>query len=200
MSSTIATDWRDASYLARGNARQRRVYRALQSLGIFDALRAYHPVLAGTLPLGIDIEGSDLDIICEVGRPSEVSGASGLAAFERAVRDAFGTREDFQIERASVKGMPTVIAAWTFDGFAIEVFGQPRPVTEQNAYLHMVVEARLLAIGGKTARRAVVRLKRAGLKTEAAFARYFKIEGDPYEALLELSSLSEEELRKRIGP
>jgi Domain of unknown function (DUF4269) len=62
----------------------------------------------------------------------------------------------------------------------------------------MIVEARLLEMGGQDARRAIRQMKNAGLKTEPAFACYFKIKGDPYEALLELSSLSEEELRKFI--
>lgn len=192
MSDAMAIDWRDISYLARGNTRQRRAYRALQSLGVFDILRLYSPVLAGTIPLDIDVEQSDLDIICEVGATSD------LTAFERAVKDTFGAREDFQIERTTVKGMPTVFARFTFDGLPVEIFGQPRPVTEQNAYRHMVVEARLLSIGGQDARRAIRQMRRAGLKTEPAFARYFDLAGDPYEALLELSFLEDDELLSKL--
>ncbi len=199
MKDAAAIDWRDISYLARGNAGQQRAYRALQSLDLFNILRAYAPVLAGTIPLGIDIEGSDLDIICEVDRPHEVGGASDLAAFERAVSDAFAARDGFRIERLAVKGVPTVPARFAFDGLPIEIFAQPRPVTEQNAYRHLLVEARLLAVGREDARRGIRRLKRDGLKTEPAFAHYFKIEGDPYEALLELSLLSDEEMRIRVG-
>jgi hypothetical protein len=36
------------------------------------------------------------------------------------------------------------------------------------------------------AHREIRRLRRAGLKAEPAFARYFGLEGDPYEALLAL--------------
>ncbi len=190
MNDAAAIDWRDISYLARGNARQQKAYRALQSLDLFNVLSVYAPVLAGTFPLDIDIEGSDLDIICEV---------HDLAAFERVVKGAFAARDDFQIERVLETGMPTVLARFAFDGLPLEIFAQPRPVTEQNAYRHLLVEARLLAIGGEDARREIRRLKRDGLKTEPAFARYFKIEGDPYEVLLALSLLSDEELRIRIG-
>ncbi len=182
-------DWHDLSYLARGNPRQRRALRVLNALDIFCILRDYSPVLAGTVPLGIDIEQSDLDIICEV---------RDLDVFERAVKGAFGTRDGFHIEQVTFKGLATVFARFTFDGFPIEIFAQPRPVAQQNAYRHMVVEARLLAIGGEGARRAIRQMKRDGLKTEPAFARYFKVEGDPYEALLTLSSLSEEEVRKFV--
>ncbi len=188
--SADAVDWRDWGYLARGNARQRRAFRALQALGIFDILCAYSPVLTGTIPLGIDNPRSDLDIVCD---------ARDLDAFERVVRDAFGARDDFQIERMQVKSIATEFARFTFEGLTIEVFAQPKPVTEQNAYRHMVVEARLLEIGGGIARRAIRQLKNAGLETEPAFARYFQIEGDPYEALLELSFLNDADLSKAIA-
>ncbi len=177
------------AYLARGTAHQRRAYRALQSLGIFRVLRAYTPVLVGTIPLNVDIPGSDLDIICA---------ARDLDAFTRAVTDAFGVRPGFRIERKTLKGVESVIANFDHAGFPIEIFGQPKPVTEQNAYRHLVVEARLLKISGERARRAIRKMKNAGLKTEPAFARYLGIAGDPFEELLRLSRLSARELRKIV--
>jgi hypothetical protein len=186
----MQTNWRDISDLARGTVRQQRAYRALQALGIFSALRDYTPILTGTLPLDIDVENSDLDIICEV---------HDLAAFERQVTSVFGAQEGFCIKQKIIGGMPTGVANFIFDGFPVEIFGQPRPVTEQNAYRHMVVEARLLAIGGERARREIRQLKRAGLKTEPAFARYFHLKGDPYAVLLQLAMLGEGELRGMIG-
>ena len=50
----------------------------------------------------------------------------------------------------------------------------------------MVVEARLLELGGDPARQAIRRLKQSGLKTEPAFARYFQLEGDAYQVDLRL--------------
>jgi len=41
-------------------------------------------------------------------------------------------------------------------------------------------------------------LKLAGSKTEPAFAQYFKLEGDPYEVLVQLSYLDDEALRERV--
>lgn len=81
----------------------------------------------------------------------------------------------------------------------LEIFGQPLPVTEQNAYLHLLVEARLLSIGGERAKREIRRLKRAGLKTEPAFTRYFRFEGKPYQTLLQLSMLKDSELQALIN-
>lgn len=49
-----------------GNIKQQEAYSAIMDLCVFDELHAYNPVLCGTLPIGIDIKGSDLDIIMEV--------------------------------------------------------------------------------------------------------------------------------------
>jgi hypothetical protein len=179
----LQTDWRDITYLTRGNSRQRKAYAVLRALRVFDILRAYDPVLVGTIPIAIDIETSDLDIIGAVYDP---------AAFEREVAAAFGSCEGFRVVCKTVEGVPRVVADFFYAGFAIQLFGQPRAVEDQNGYRHMVVEARLLEIGGEAARDAIRRLKRAGLKSEPAFARYFGLDGDPYVTLLELASLSED--------
>jgi hypothetical protein len=164
--------------------------RALESLRVFEILHDYHPVLAGTIPLDIDIPGSDLDIICEV---------HNLDEFERVVRVAFGQYAGFRVARESVRGVLSIIVNFDYAGFPIEIFGQPKPVTEQNAYRHMLVEERLLAIGGEAARETIRALKLAGEKTEPAFARYFNLPGDPYAVLLELSFLNDDELRQRVS-
>jgi hypothetical protein len=180
--------WQDITYLSHGNERQRRAYRTLERLRVLDILRDYTPVLVGTLPIAIDVAESDLDIVCEV---------HDLDAFEALVRGAFGCWEGFRLKRKQINDLPVLVANLNA-GMPVEIFGQPRPVVEQNAYRHMVVEARLLAIGGETARQEIQRLKRAGLKTEPAFAHYFDIPGDPFEALLALSALDEKALRATI--
>jgi hypothetical protein len=181
--------WQDITYLSRGNERQRRAYRTLETLQVLDVLRDYTPVLVGTLPIAIDVAGSDLDIVCEV---------HDLDVFEALVRGAFGCREGFRLKRKQVNDLPSIVANFEGD-LPVEIFGQPRPVVEQNAYRHMVVEARLLAIGGETARGEIRHLKRAGLKTEPAFAHYFGIPGDPFEALLALWALDEQALRATLA-
>ncbi len=181
--------WQDISYLQDGNERQRKAYRALCSLGILHILNEHTPVLVGTIPIAVDIEDSDLDIVCE---------AQDLVAFEERVTRCFGQQAGFRIRKKLIKGMPSVVANLNHAGLRLEIFGQPQPVTEQHAYRHMVVEARLLALGGEAARQGVQRLKRAGLKTEPAFASYFQLAGDPYQVLLKLSRLGEEELRQAV--
>ncbi|MEA2573020.1 MAG: hypothetical protein QOH93_318, partial [Chloroflexia bacterium] len=59
-------DWHNPIYLRRGSNLQRRAAAILHSLGIFSTLAQYDPVLAGTIPLDLALDDSDLDIICEV--------------------------------------------------------------------------------------------------------------------------------------
>lgn len=177
--------WQDISYLLDGNERQRRAYYALQDLKIIEVLLNHTPVLVGTIPIGIDVESSDLDIVCHV---------CDLDKFSQLVIDAFGQSVGFRIKQKLVKGIPSVVASVFHAGFRVEIFGQPVEVTEQHAYRHMVVEDRLLLIGGDAARKGIQGLKRDGVKTEPAFARYFDLVGDPYERLLELSRLNMQEL------
>lgn len=186
----IRHNWGDIAYLLDGAARQRAAYETLIRLGIFEVLDRYTPLLVGTIPIDIDVPGSDLDIICE---------ADDLQAFAEDVEWAYGTEREFRLWRRRIRGIPSVVATFLFEEFPIEVFAQPQPVTSQNAYRHMMVEARLLEIGGPAAQRAIRRLKREGMKTEPAFAHYFDIQGDPYQALLELYSLSDRELHARVS-
>lgn len=166
--------------------RQETAFHSLQTLDIFRRLEAYTPVLAGTIPLDIDIESSDLDIICC---------AADLEAFASDVTAQFGNQQGFQIAQKTIRREPCVVAKFEFQGFPIEIFGQNRPVEQQYAYRHMLVEARLLVLGGESARQEIRRLKQNGLKTEPAFAHYFHLAGDPYEVLYRMSFLREDELR-----
>jgi Domain of unknown function (DUF4269) len=175
--------WRDISYLAAGNPRQRRAHRALVELGILRDLAAFDPVLVGTIPLAIDVATSDLDIVCRVPDP---------APFEDALRRLYGSRPQFRLRKlrratapAGKRG-PATVARFRHRRQLIEVFGQDLAVEEQAGFRHMVVEARLLALGGETLHRRVRKLKRTGAKTEPAFAELLGLRGDPYRALLDL--------------
>ncbi|MBP1969771.1 hypothetical protein J2Z83_001879 [Virgibacillus natechei] len=52
--------------LQMGNEKQQKAYLAIKELNICNDLSTYNPVLCGTLPIGIDVLGSDLDIVMEV--------------------------------------------------------------------------------------------------------------------------------------
>ena len=181
--------WQDPTYLRTGTPRQQAALNVLQDLKVFEILADYSPVLVGSLPLAIDLPSSDLDIICA---------ADNLAGFSDQVKYAFGNQADFRIKQKVINGLQTTVAKFASAGFAVEIFGQPRPVEAQNAYRHMVVEARLLEIGGEEAQQAIRQLKGKGLKTEPAFARYFNLGGDPYAVLLEMGTLEEDALRAAL--
>ena len=185
----MEVSWHDTTYLKLGNERQRNTYSVLNKLKIFKILREYNPTLVGTIPLEIDISESDLDIICEV---------YDLEKFEKLVIKSFNKYDNFHIKRKTVKGLLTSLSYFGYSNFLIEIFGQPKPVIEQNGYRHMIVEKKLLEISGESARKQIKKLKKLGLKTEPAFAKYFNLNfnlnGDPFDELLKLSRLNKKEL------
>jgi hypothetical protein len=185
----MPSDWRDLTYLLHGTATQQAAYQALETLRVFSLLSPFDPILAGTVPLDIDIPGSDLDVVCY---------APDIEAFAQHLSKTFHCT-GFGLHRKILNGLPTVIVQFTSQGFSVEIFGQPLPVMAQSAVRHMVVEERLLRLGGAEVRRKVRQLKMRGLKTEPAFAMTFALAGDPCQTLLELSSWPEEALMSAWG-
>jgi hypothetical protein len=181
--------WQNPAYLLRGSERQRAAHRALEALGIFRVLASFRPVLAGTVPLGIDLPESDLDVVCE---------AHDLAGFEETVRETYGGRAGFVLNHRRYQELPAVVCNFFAEGYWIELFGQPLTALRGRACRHLVVEARLLALGGEPLRAAIRGRRAAGQKTEPAFAKYLGLPGDPYEALLELEGLPDAALRRLI--
>jgi hypothetical protein len=185
-------DWRDISYLCGGTERQRSAYANLQDLRILEVLRAYDPMLASTVCLDIDIESSDLDVICE---------APDLDEFSAFLASTFGTLQGFALHRSQSQE-PAVVGQFFYGGWEYEVFGQSVPVERQNAFRHMVQIDRVVSCGGDAWRVAIRNLKRDGIKTEPALARCLGLDGDPYQAVLSLEAISDEELlaKVRVGP
>lgn len=186
-------NWRDLSYLAAGTENQRRAWSALRLLGLPERLNSFDPVLTGTFPLALEIPGSDLDLICEV---------HDLDRFAAEVKRLFSSMTDFEFHISLHQSLPSAVCnfvAGDGSGLPVQLFGQPCPTERQHAYRHMVMEARLLDLGGPAAAAAIRAMKLAGAKTEPAFAAYFGLTGDPYQALLDLEGLSASELRGRFG-
>ncbi|SDZ42636.1 protein of unknown function [Evansella caseinilytica] len=163
------------SNLQNGTKRQRQAYAAITELGVFADLAEYQPVLCGTIPLNIDVEGSDLDIIMEV---------ADLIRYEHRLQALYGKLEAFSLKKTRIRERNVVKANFLFQDFEFELFGQHQPVFQQYAYLHMVIEEALLREEAGL-REKIVRLKQKGVKTEPAFCEILGLEGDPYEALLE---------------
>lgn len=162
-------------YLQYGTARQQEAFAILTEHRVLHKLTPFDPILAGTIPINIDIETSDLDIICYW---------TDKAAFYKAVLAGFEMEFAFRIQESTVPGREVVIANCRIGSFEIEIFGQNVPTRHQMAYRHMLIEHKLLEEHGETFRQAIVELKRSGYKTEPSFAKLLDIQGDPYEGLL----------------
>lgn len=158
---------------------------------LFRDLAAFQPTLIGTYPLGLAVDGSDLDIACA---------CDDLDRFEHALRATLprlGVAARF--ERSETGGRPAIVAAFELGDVAVEIFGQALPVTAQRGFRHMVIEGQLLGIGGAALAARIRELKRAGIKTEPAFAQLLGLAGDPYEALLALETWTPDRLRGLVA-
>lgn len=178
--------WQNLSYLLAGNPAQREVYHLLNKYKLMQLLELYQPTLVGTLPIGIHVENSDLDIICEV---------RDFVRFEALAEVNFQRYPGYERARRQVAGIWRVKVNFQLEDWPVEIFGQQRAVVEQNGYRHMVLEDRLLRLYGEEFRQQIIALKREGLKTEPAFAKLMQLEGDPYNRLLELETWDDEQLR-----
>lgn len=155
-------------------------------------LRAFDPVVAGTIPLGIDLPGSDIDIICEVAPAARL-------AFEQLLRAHYGHLPAFRMGPAASGPHPALVSSFRYAQIELEIFGQALPTAQQYAFRHLVVEHAVLRAGGPAWYAAVRRLKAQGLKTEPAFSTLLQLPGNPYEALLTLENLSPAELVARLA-
>jgi hypothetical protein len=180
------TNWLDIHYLLQGAARQHAAYHALKQLGIMTDLADFDPILVGTIPLNLDIPSSDLDIVLYV------------QDYQRLAQIVRGHYRHHEIYTDRFRS-DAYIANFFAHGFEFELFAQDIPTTEQNAFRHMLVEYRILELGDDDLHHTIREMKKAGIKTEPAFARYFHLEGDPYEALLELETLDDSSLKKRLN-
>ena len=149
---------------------------------IMERLAGYDPLLAGTIPIGINIEGSDLDILCCY---------EDQASFIRDVTAQFGMEEGFCLNechqssgKSSEKYEEHVLCRFNLGKYPVEIYGCRTPVLKQRAYLHMVIEDYLLRERGEEFRTEIIRLKQSGYKTEPAFCLLLGIDGDPYEGLI----------------
>lgn len=163
------------SYLKSGNPKQQSAYQILIRNSILEKLVEFTPILVGTIPINIDIESSDLDITCYV---------QDKEKFKHSLLNHFQQEKGFRISENQT--LNALKANFFIEDFEIEIFGQNIPTKEQNAYRHMVIEHRLLLEKGEEFRLQIINLKKQGYKTELAFAKLLGLNGDAYEALLNL--------------
>jgi len=149
----------------------------LTALSIFEHLQDYNPILTGTIPIGIDLPESDLDIICQ---------CSNHLKFTETLNSLYSGKKEYQVRKSKWNDLESTIIKFHSGEFEIEIFGQDCPTEKQNAYRHMLIEYKILNSKDDKFRNEIIQLKKEGLKTEPAFARLLSLQGNPYEELLKL--------------
>ncbi|KQW98599.1 DUF4269 domain-containing protein [Flavobacterium sp. Root420] len=169
------TDFSTIEYLKFGNQKQILAYDILTRNTILSNIAEFEPILVGTIPINIDIENSDLDIICYWENKTD---------FKTKIQSAFGKEKEFTIRETQIDNKETVVANFKIDPFEIEIFGQNIPTKNQNGYKHMIIEDQILTSKGENFRLEIIKLKQKGYKTEPAFGLLLGLKNDPYLELL----------------
>lgn len=172
-----------------GLEKNQKVHQALMSSKVLEVLRAFHPLVTGTFPLGLQVKDSDLDIVLSV---------ADFDSFKVIVEQIFGGWPGFECQESEKAGVPTIVVRFNHQDIPFELFAQKTESMKQNAYRHFQAEEKLLKVFGVSLKDKVMKLRQAGLKTEAAFAEALQLAGDPYAEILKLQGLSEQELSKKI--
>lgn len=172
--------FRTIEYLKDGTPVQQYCYNTLTQLGIMEYLKPYDPILAGTIPIEIDIESSDADIICH---------APDLRQIQEDVRKRYDSISGF----TDYISTGQYIASFTYNSLPVEIYAEDRPTLLQNGYRHMIVEYRILELAGVAFKDEIIRLKLSGYKTEPAFGKLLHLK-EPYAGLFELSAMTDRQL------
>ncbi len=184
--------FRGLDHLRSVSARARNVAGLVSRHGVLQALSGFDPLLAGTIPINLDIDGSDLDILCHCPDPD---------AFADHTQAAFYHHDDFSLHRrpATQNVGPAIIIRFVLGDLPIEIFATDTPSECQFGFRHMLVEARLIYLLGPQLSEEIRKMKRAGVKTEPAFASLLALGGDPYLVLDEMYDLGQVALKSRVG-
>lgn len=183
----ILKEFKKIEYLLDGNKRQIKAYEAIKKLNILNKLKNYNPILVGTIPIDIDVPGSDLDIICEV---------YDFNLFKSFSFENFSMHKDYVFSEKYVDNNHIAVINFVFMNFEFELYCKSEPTTSFNGYKHMIIEYRLLILFGKKFRDKIKELKKSGLKTEPSFAKLLGLKGDPYKEILKLEDYTDQELIK----
>ena len=169
------TNFTKIEYLKNGNQKQVLAYKILSEYKVLANIAEFDPILVGTIPINIDIENSDLDIICYWKNKTD---------FIEKLESFFGNKSEFTIRETIIDNEETVVANFKIERFEIEVFGQNIPTKNQNGYKHMIIEHKILQSKGENFRLEIIKLKQKGYKTEPAFSFLLGLKGNPYQELL----------------
>lgn len=177
-------------YLKNGNSRQVQSYKILKSINIFNILKEFNPILVGTIPIGIDIEKSDLDIVCQINLENKEN-------FKDTIVKYFSQLKKIKItDKFLSDGI--ILINFFIDNIEIEIYASKLLSIETNGYRHMIIEDRFLNYASLKFKEMIIALKRDGVKTEPAFAKLLNLNGNPYKELLNLEFLTDKEIIDKL--
>lgn len=169
-------NFKNISYLKTGNLKQQAAFHILTKHQVLENLAEFDPILVGTIPINIDIENSDLDIVCYWKNKSD---------FIARIKYLFEKENRFSIREIVIDNQESVVANFFIEAFEIEIFGQNIPTELQNGYRHMVIEDQILLSRDENFRLEIIKLKESGIKTEPAFGLLLGLNGNVYQELLD---------------
>ncbi|MBB2951366.1 DUF4269 domain-containing protein [Sphingobacterium sp. JUb56] len=165
-------DFRNINYLKLGNTKQRKTHKIITKYQLFEILNDYKPILVGTIPINIDIEESDVDIILQ---------AHNLKKLTQLLLKSFAQFAQF---RLSTFNNGALTSNFMLEDTLIEIYATDIDTEKQNGYLHMIKEYEILQARKDSFKMEIIKLKKQGIKTEPAFCKLLNISGDPYVELL----------------
>ncbi len=158
--------------------KHKKAFKFLSKLSLF---KEFYPLVSGTIPLGIDVEGSDLDILMEC-RSFNHLASEIKQVFPQAI---------VKVEKKHL------VARFNFEGLPIEIYAEDKCPLKQTAHKHLRIENRIIKLLGEEFKNKVIELKKKGVKTEPAFGILLELD-EPYEDLLRWYDLSDFELLQKI--
>jgi hypothetical protein len=127
--------------------------------------------------IAVDVADSDLDIVMEV---------HDGETFKELVTSLYSHFKNFCWKEIQIGCLPVYKANFRYEGFEFELFGQPVPVKEPS-----YAREEALLRHDPDLRERIIRLRSKGIKTEPAFAQLLGLQGDRYEAILDLGKALE---------
>ncbi|PJZ47170.1 DUF4269 domain-containing protein [Leptospira brenneri] len=190
MQSALTNPFLQVDYLQTGTAKQKELADDLENWKILKSLNGFKPVIAGTIPLDIDTETSDVDILVKFNIPAHL---------QKICYAKFRNLPEYSFVEKTVDLRVTLICRFKTKKFQYEIFGQSLEPTEQYGWIHMMVENRLLTLANPTFRERIRNLKQEGIKTEPAFCKLLDLKGDPYKILVQWNQKSDEQLKDLLS-
>ncbi|TDY73521.1 uncharacterized protein DUF4269 [Leptospira meyeri] len=176
-------------YLQFGTPKQQELAIDLENWKILKSLHGFKPTLAGTIPLDIDTDSSDVDILVKFNIPAHL---------QKICYAKFRNLPNYSFSEKTIALRVTLICRFETKKFQYEIFGQSVEPTEQYAWIHMMVENRFLILADSSFRDEIRNLKKQGIKTEAAFCKVLDLKGDPYKTLVQWNQKSNEQFRELL--